>query len=162
MVCFQGLKSKKIRVMTSNWTAKDKAYLYYVFSQYRDCGFLLVEVFCGFGFFWEGYTLSRKLDQHCCNVSNKSIRNPTVFQIILKIITVKGWCFVLQILDRNIWCISREREERGVGRGASGPTVLVPCQSFALWLLEDHGYVILSTCNTEMLPLASKSLDSEM
>lgn len=39
MVCFQGLKSKKIRVMTLNCTAKDTTYLYYVSSEHRDCIF---------------------------------------------------------------------------------------------------------------------------
>lgn len=39
LVYFQGLKSKKIRVMTLNCTAKDIAYFYYVSSQCRDCHF---------------------------------------------------------------------------------------------------------------------------
>lgn len=41
MVCIKGLKSKKIRVMTLNCTAKDTAYLYYVSSQHRDWIFFL-------------------------------------------------------------------------------------------------------------------------
>lgn len=41
IVCFQGLKSKKIRIMTLNCTAKDTTYLYYVSSQHSNCIFFL-------------------------------------------------------------------------------------------------------------------------